>query len=46
MHRRQDRIPDFDQVVAAGVAQDAKGGIGSEGGKDVADELVAIDYSA
>src|SRR3979411_2456038 len=43
MDCRQDRVPDFNEVAASGVAEDAEGGIGCVGGEDVADELVALD---
>ena len=39
----QDGVPDFDEVVAAGVGEDAEGGVGGVGGEDVADELIAGD---
>ena len=39
----EDGVPDFDEVVAAGVAEDAEGGVGGVGGQDVADELIALD---
>ena len=42
----EDGVPDFDEVAAAGVAEDAEPGVGGEGGEDVADELVALDYGA
>ena len=45
----EDRVPGFDEVVAAGVGEDAEGcvgGEGGEGGEDVADELVAVDHGA
>ena len=42
----EGRVPGFDEVVAAGVAEDAEGGVGGEGGEDVADELVASNADA
>ena len=39
-------VPGFDEVVAAGVGDDAEGCVGCVGGEDVADELVAFDQSA
>ena len=39
----QDGVPDFDEVVAAGIAQDAEGCVGGIGSKDVANKLVAVD---
>ena len=39
----EDGIPDLDEVVAAGVAEDAEPSFGGVGGEDVADELVAGD---
>ena len=38
----EDGVPDLDEVVAAGVGEDAEGGAGGVGGEDVADELVAV----
>jgi len=40
---RKHGIPDFDEIVAAGVAEDAEGCVGGVGGEDVADELIALD---
>ena len=42
----EDRVPGLDEVVAAGVAEDAEGCVGGVGGEDVADELVAVDKGA
>ena len=42
----EDCVPDPDEVAAAGVAEDAEGGIVGVGGQDVADELVAVDKGA
>lgn len=36
----EDFVPGLDEVVAAGVAEEAEGGVGCVGGEDVADELV------
>jgi len=41
--RGEDGVPDLDEVVAAGVGEDAEGGSGGVRGEDVADELVAGD---
>ena len=42
----EDGVPGFDEVVTAGVAEDAEGCFGGVGGEDVADELVAVDDGA
>ena len=42
----ENGVPGFDEVVAAGVAEDAEGGVGGVGGEDVADELVTVDDGA
>ena len=42
----EDGVPGFDEVVAAGVAEDAEGCFGGVGGEDVADELVGVDDGA
>jgi hypothetical protein len=41
--RGENRIPDFDEILAACVAEDAEGCVSGEGSQDVADELVAVD---
>jgi hypothetical protein len=38
----QDGVPGFDEIVTAGVGEDAEGCFGGVGGEDVADELVAL----
>ena len=45
MDCRQNRVPDFDEVTTASVAENAERGIGCERGEDVADELVTLDGS-
>ena len=39
----EDGVPGFNEVVAAGVGEDAEGSVGGVGGEDVADELVSGD---
>ena len=42
----EDGVPGLDEVVTAGVAEDAEGCVGGVGGEDVADELIAVDEGA
>ena len=39
----EDLVPDFDEVAATCVGEDAEAGVGDVGGEDIADELVATD---
>ena len=43
MNCGEDGVPGFDEIVTAGVGEDAEGCFGGVGGEDVADELVAVD---
>lgn len=42
----KDGVPDLYEVLAAGVAEDAEGCVGVEGGEDIADELVTLNDGA
>ena len=39
----EDGVPDFDEIAAACVTEDAEPGVGGIGGEHVADELVTLD---
>jgi len=39
----EDRVPRFDEVLAACVRENAEGRVGGVSGEDVTDELVAVD---